>query len=89
MGNRSQGTRGYGVMTMEQLQRGYDNQLPDSYDEPEAPTLPDLGTCPHCRTELAWDGLDDTKAWCPTPGCKYDNGLSETENRRLWQDGQS
>lgn len=55
-------------------------------DEPEAPTLPDHGTCPECRKELAWDGKDDTKAWCPTPGCKYDNGLSEEENRRLWKE---
>jgi len=46
--------------------------------------LPDTGVCPHCRKDLAWDGVDDTIAWCATPRCKYDNGISEEANRILW-----
>ena len=46
--------------------------------------LPDVGTCPYCRKELEWDRVDDTKAWCTTPRCRYDNGVSEETNRRLW-----
>jgi len=58
---------------------------PPDFDEPDVPTLPPLGTCPQCRAQLEWDGVDDTKAWCPTPGCKYDNGISEEANRELWK----
>lgn len=57
--------------------------------EPKAPTLPDYGVCPYCRKDLPWDGLDDTKAWCETPGCRYDNGIDEEANRRLWDGAQS
>jgi hypothetical protein len=63
-----------------------DWESPPEFEDPKAPILPDEGTCPHCRNPLQWDGLDDTKAWCETQGCRYDNGLSEVENRRLWEE---
>ena len=52
--------------------------------EEVTPEPPLTGHCPYCRKELAWDGVDDTLAWCETPGCKYDNGISEEDNRRVW-----
>ena len=59
---------------------------PEMDDLPDLPEIiPDLGDCPYCRKELAWDGEDDTVAWCETPGCKYDNGISEEDNRRVWE----
>ena len=59
---------------------------PEMDDIPDLPeVLPNLGDCPYCRKELAWDGVDDTKAWCETPRCKYDNGISEEDNRRVWE----
>lgn len=56
---------------------------PEFY-EPEL-TLIDYGTCPYCQKELAWDRVDDAIAWCETPGCKYDNGITEEENREIAQ----
>lgn len=60
-------------------------ELPAS-DDPE---LPELGNCPQCRQPLNWDGIDETVAWCDTPGCKYDNGISEEANRELVRDGRA
>lgn len=73
-----------GLFHYQNAQRAYEEPEDDD-DESEAPTLPDFGICPHCRKDLAWDGLDDTKAWCLTTGCKYDNGISEESNRELWK----
>ena len=75
-----------GDYIFQSAQREWEN--PTEFDESEQ-TLHDYGICPHCRAELKWDGLDDTKAWCETKGCRYDNGLGEDENRRLWEVEQS
>lgn len=54
-------------------------------DDAPRPTLPDYGTCPYCRKELHWDGHNEALAWCETPLCGYDNGISEEENREIWR----
>lgn len=73
--------------TYPDAQRTYDRELPPEAEE--APReLPDPGYCPWCRKDLAWDGINDSEAslpWCNTHGCQYDNGISEEENRRLWE----
>ncbi len=68
-------------MNITYAQRAYDRMEPTEV----APTLSDLGTCPYCRKPLAWDGVDDTLAWCETPRCQYDNGIDEEENRERWR----
>lgn len=62
-------------------QRDWEN--PPELLRVDAQTLPDEGTCPHCRKPLQWDGLDDTKARCDTPNCVYNADLTEEENRRI------
>jgi hypothetical protein len=57
---------------------------PPDEDEPRL-TLPDFGTCPCCRKPLHWDGVNEALAWCETPRCEYDNGISEEENREIWR----
>lgn len=54
-------------------------------DEPL--TLTEEGVCPYCRVDLDWDGIDDTRAWCSTPGCPYDPTKSEAANRHDWLGG--
>lgn len=56
-------------------------ESPPEFDEPDDEhELPDVSKCPFCRKDLGWDyELDEPK--CETPGCSYDNGLTDEENR--------